>query len=53
MGRPKGSRNKPQIEETPVQEETVLEDSELLGETPKKPKKPLGYHPVTGEEVWE
>lgn len=53
MGRPKGSKNKPQTTEQPTPEVTLPEDTELLGETPKKPKKPLGYHPVTGEEVWE
>lgn len=28
------------------------EDEELLG-TPSKEKELLGYHPVTGEEIWK
>ncbi len=58
MARPKGSKNKPRPEEPSA--------DELLGEQPKeeieqavksevkeeKPKRMVGYHPITGKEVW-
>jgi len=52
MSRPKGSKNKPQQEETSEQLQDLPEDSELLGETKEDNKKLLGYHPITGAEVW-
>jgi|SanBayMetagenome_1026888.scaffolds.fasta_scaffold01037_7 topoisomerase IA-like protein len=47
----KSKKQKPQP--TPEQP-TILdkEDEELLG-TPSKEKELLGYHPVTGEEIWK
>jgi topoisomerase IA-like protein len=47
----KKKKQKPQ----PKPEETIIldkEDEELLG-TPPKEKELLGYHPVTGEEIWK
>jgi hypothetical protein len=53
----KSKRQKPQqpliVEEPkPKDAEIPKEDEELLG-TPSKEKELLGYHPVTGEEVWK
>ena len=55
MARPKGSKNKP-TEEKPQEIEQETED--LLGTPesepqPPKVKKPIGYHPISGAEVWE
>lgn len=55
MGRNK--KNKPQetiaiIEPKPIPKELPKEEEELLGDSPKE-KKLVGYHPVTGEEIWK
>lgn len=68
MARPKGSKNKStdekiveiieELKELDVDQEKLLEAidevDDLLSEPVKEPKKGrlLGYHPITGEEVW-
>lgn len=60
MGRPKGSKNKgqlvPQTTTTPEvitkpQDQKDVDD--LLGSTPNTKYYFVGYHPVTGEEIWQ
>ena len=48
MARPKGSKNKSVEEETPI-EETPKEDPKKI----PNDKIFIGYHPITGAEVWQ
>jgi hypothetical protein len=49
MGRPKGSKNVTK-EEEPI--DPILIDEDLPHPDPE-PKVLLGYHPITGAEVWQ
>jgi hypothetical protein len=50
----KNKKQQPEkIQQKPVEiVEITKEDDELLG-TPPKEKELIGYHPVTGEEIWK
>lgn len=55
MPRPKGSKNKQPTEEVKEKlftEITEVEKEEDLLEPPKEKRIFLGYHPITGAEVW-
>jgi hypothetical protein len=49
MARPKGSKNIPKEEEVV---DPILVDEDLVHAEPK-PKVLIGYHPITGAEVWQ
>ena len=65
MARPAGSKNKlkEQIDEiisevrnidaNETEKQEVISELEDLLEAPVKEKKLIGYHPVTGSEIWE
>jgi predicted DNA binding CopG/RHH family protein len=64
MARPKGSKNVVkedidnmianirELDADETQKDEAIEDLEDLLEAPKRKKTLLGYHPITGEEVW-
>jgi 5,10-methenyltetrahydromethanopterin hydrogenase len=63
MSRPKGSKNKSEIEKIiqevkelsvdETQKQEAISELEDLFEEPKEEARKLaGYHPITGEEVW-
>lgn len=47
MARAKGSKN------IPKDQEVVADDQEVVEPTEPKPKVLIGYHPITGAEVWQ
>ena len=49
MPRVKGSKNKPK---EPEVIDPILVDEDLVHAEPK-PKVLIGYHPITGAEVWQ
>lgn len=66
MARPAGSKNKTkdqidemiaQVKELDVNEEekqeAISELEDLLGSIPSEGRKLIGYHPITGSEIWE
>lgn len=56
MARPKGSKNKPTDEkelQINIAEDPILFDEELISKPIPKNKILIGYHPITGDEVWQ
>lgn len=49
MPRVKGSKNKPKDQEVVVENQEVVEPTE----SKPKPKVLIGYHPISGAEVWQ
>lgn len=59
MPRPKGSKNKKEeivevvtVEEDLLHTDVVVTDDVVAQITPTKEKTLLGYHPITGVEIW-
>jgi hypothetical protein len=55
MARPKGSKNKAEVIEDDLlstEVEVVVTEDVVAQITHKTEKEFIGYHPVTGDEVW-
>ena len=52
MARPKGSKNIPKDQEV-ADTDQISEDKNLVKDPEQKPKVLIGYHPITGAEVWQ
>ena len=52
MARVKGSKNKPKDQEV-ADTDQISEDKNLVKEPEPKKKVLIGYHPISGAEVWQ
>jgi hypothetical protein len=52
MARPKGSKNITNDQEV-VDNDQISEDKNLVKEPEPKKKVLIGYHPISGAEVWQ